>query len=257
MMTRKHLGSAAVLLLAVAVVPLAFGGATSPESEYYELRIYTFSDAAQVKVVEDYWEHAAIPALNRLGVDRIGVFNEMESEDTPDVPRLVVLIPYASLDLFSKVEQKLEADPEYLKKGAAYYGVEKANPAYTRLESNLLQAMKVPDTGKARIFEMREYEGHSEHANNQKMHMFNDAEAACFAASGLTSVFYSKTVIGKNRPSLFYMVTFDDMDDHAKDWDSFRENPWWAEIRTDKKYEGGGLSGRSTYMLKPTTFSQI
>ncbi len=254
-----------VVSLAVILSPASAASekSTAPDSQFFELRIYTFTSAEQHALVEGYWEKAAIPALNRLGIKTIGVFNEIESEDNPEVPRIVVLIPYDSLAQFAGINDRLNEDKKYTKNAAAYMDVDKKTPAYAKIESHLLHALKVkpklkaPDTSKDRIFEMREYQGHSEKANDLKMQMFNDVEADIFAESGLTAVFYSKTIIGKNRPSLFYMVTFDDMDDHAKDWDSFRKNPRWAAARKNPKYEGGGVSDRSTYMLRPAKFSQI
>ena len=236
---------------------------TAADSAFYELRIYTFTSAQQQALVEQYWEKAAVPGLNRLGVNGIGVFKEMETQEGEAAERIVVLIPYKSLAEFGDLHERLSGDAIYVKQAAPYVEAEKNAPAFARIETSLLQALYVqpalrtPDTGKPRLFEMREYEGHSEKANDQKMYMFNDVEADVFAESGLTSVFYAKTLIGKNRPSLFYMVTFDDMDDHAKDWDAFRENPNWAAARTSPKYEGGGVSGRSTYMLLPLKCSQI
>src|SRR5437763_873464 len=68
--------------------------------EFYELRAYTLKDESKLRLVEDYFERAAIPALNRLGSHHIGVFREMK----PSEPlKLYVLIPYASLDSFLKV----------------------------------------------------------------------------------------------------------------------------------------------------------
>lgn len=266
----KHSIVIASLLLGVLAAGIASSAAGAEGSrskasgrQFYELRIYTFSSADQHEIVEKYWEKAAIPALERLGIGPVGVFKEIETPEGIEVPRIVVLVPYDRLPQLASLEQKLKKDEAYVKASEEYYTVEKKTPAYTRIESNLLQAMKVmpkvkaPDTSKPRIFEMREYEGHSERANDFKVNMFEEGEADIFAESGLTAVFYSKTIIGKNRPSLFYMVTFDDMADHEKDWGSFRANPRWASIRKDPKYDGGGLSGKSVFMLEPLSCSQI
>jgi hypothetical protein len=252
-----------VAILAGPVVGVEGRNSKSAARQFYELRIYTFTSVEQHAVVENYWEKAAIPALNRLGIGPVGVFKEMDAAEGTDVPRIIVLIPYETLPKIAGAQRKLSKDAAYVKAAEAYYRAEKKTPAYTRIESNLLHAFKVmptlkaPATDKARIFEMREYQGHSERANDLKINMFNDAEADIFAESGLTAVFYAKTIIGKNRPSLFYMVTFDDMADHAKDWAAFRANPKWAAVRKSPKYEGGGVSDRSIYMLKPMGFSQI
>ena len=48
--------------------------------EYYELRTYTLKNEAQQKIVEDYFQKAAIPALNKLGSKNIGVFTEQQPQ---------------------------------------------------------------------------------------------------------------------------------------------------------------------------------
>ena len=49
--------------------------------EYYEIRVFHIDSAEKQKVVSSYLEKALIPALNRMGIDRVGVFTLMEPED--------------------------------------------------------------------------------------------------------------------------------------------------------------------------------
>jgi hypothetical protein len=253
-----------MLMPAVASMTAAQEGNANPgQREFYELRVYSFDSPNQQAMVADYWANAAIPALNRQGIRPIGLFQETVPQEGQELGQIVVLIPYRTLSQFAASERKLERDKEYLKAAAAYLHAPRDNSAYKRIESHLLQAMKVqpnlsaPDISKKRIFEMREYEGHSEAANANKIAMFDEVEADIFAESGLTAVFYAKTLIGKNRPSLRYMVTFDDEADQARDWASFRENPRWAAARDDPKWKEGGVSGRTTFMLMPLKGSQL
>lgn len=231
--------------------------------EFYELRVYSFDSADQQKRVANYWANAAIPALNRQGIETIGLFQETVPQEGQDLGQIVVLVPYKTINQFAASERKLNQDKAYKKAAASYINATKDAPAYKRIESHLLQAMKVqpqltvPNTKKKRIFEMREYEGHSEAGSDSKIAMFNDVEADIFAESGLSGVFYAKTIIGKNRPSLRYMVTFADEEEQAADWASFRENPNWAAAKGNKKYAAAGVSGRTTFMLKPLKGSQL
>ena len=231
--------------------------------EYYELRFYTVDSAAQQQRVADYWAQAAIPALNRLGIKNIGLFQETKPQEGEVFGQVVVLIPYKNVGQFASSHRKLNADKEYKKAGADYLRASKDDPAYRRIESHLLRAMKVkpqlalPNIEKKRIFEMREYEGHSAAGSANKIAMFDQIEADIFAESGLEAVFYSETLIGKNRPSLRYMVTFDDEADQAKDWQSFRDNPRWNKAKVDPKWSRGGVSGRTTNFLKPLKGSQL
>jgi len=231
--------------------------------EFYEIRVYSFSTKQQQQRVARYWADAAIPAYNRLGCGSIGLFKETKLQEGNDLEQIVVLIPYKNLNQLNAVDLKLPRDKAYRKKAASFLDATKKDPAYDRIESHLLRAMKVqpnlsvPDTSKPRIFEMREYEGHGETGSETKIEMFEEVEADIFAESGLEAVFYGKTLIGKNRPSLMYMVTHDDETDQAADWDSFRNNPNWDKARKDPRWAPGGVSGRTTYMLKPLPGSQL
>ena len=231
--------------------------------EHYELRVYTVDSATQQQRIANYWAEAAIPALNRQGIKNIGLFQETKPQEGEQFGQVIVLVPYKTIGQFASSVSKLNADKEYKKVGADYLNATKDDPAYRRIESHLLRAMRVkpqltvPDTGKKRIFEMREYEGHSEAGSANKIAMFNQIEADIFAESGLEAIFYSETLIGGKRPSLRYMVTFDDEADQAKDWQSFRDNPRWNKAKTNPKWSKGGVSGRTTNYLKPLKGSQL
>lgn len=60
----------------VAALAADSADAKKTSQEIYELRVYQLKDARQQKVVEDYYQLAAIPALNRLGIRSVGVFKE-------------------------------------------------------------------------------------------------------------------------------------------------------------------------------------
>ena len=234
-----------------------------PSREFYEVRVYSFDTAKQQQRVANYWAEAAIPALNRLGCDRIGLFQETEKQDGKDLEQIVVFMPYKNLNQLNAFEMKLRRDKTYRKAAASYLDATKEDPAYSRIESHLLRALKVkptmsvPNSNKGRIFEMREYEGHGETGSETKIAMFNEVEADIFAESGLGAVFYGQTLIGKNRPSLMYMVSFENEEAREADWNAFRNNPNWNAAKGDPKYSAGGVSDRTVFMLKPLSGSQI
>jgi hypothetical protein len=73
MKRRSFVKSALVSGAAAAIVPAAAMAADTIEppthgTDYYELRTYTLKNATQQKLVEDYFQYAAIPALNRIGI---------------------------------------------------------------------------------------------------------------------------------------------------------------------------------------------
>lgn len=230
-------------------------------AEFYELRVYTLKNAAQLKLSEDYFQNALIPALNKSGSKNIGVFTEQQPEGQT---KLYVIIPYNSIQDFISITDKLANDTAYQQAGAAYLDAPATAPAYERIQSSFLKAftgmakMQVP-AKKPRIFELRRYESASESAGKKKIKMFNDVgEISIFKRAGLTPVFFGETLIGELRPNLTYMLTFDDMAQHDKNWKTFIEDPEWNRIKAIPGYEDAKLVSHITRtFLVPADFSQI
>jgi hypothetical protein len=265
MMKRRSFVKTTVLGTAAAtILPQLSFGHTNAKTEnrmYYELRTYILKDANQQSLVENYFEKAAIPALNRLGIKNVGVFTELKPTGQST---LIALIPFKSLDEFESVNTKLEQDKSYLSAGAAYLNAPATAPAFERIESSLLKAfthmpgLELPPKSK-RIFELRRYEHASEGAGTKKREMFNDAgEIDIFKRLGFKPVFFGETIIGDHRPNLIYMVTFDDMDAHGQHWKSFGGDPEWKKISAIPEYADSKLVSKITAtFLQPATYSQI
>lgn len=249
---------------AAAILPQIGFAQLKPSNKmrmYYELRTYTLKDADQLSLVEDYLERAAIPALNRLGIENIGVFTELKPSGQSIV---IVLIPYQSLHEFETINDRLEQDKLYLTEGASYLNAPATKPAYERIQSSLLKAFKnmpgieLPPKDK-RIFELRRYEHASEAAGTKKREMFNDAgEIEIFKRLGFKPVFFGETIIGEARPNLIYMVTFDDMAARDQHWKSFGADPEWKKISAIPEYADSKLVSKITStFLQPAEYSQI
>ncbi len=231
------------------------------DNEFYELRVYTLKDDSQQKLVENYFQNAAIPALNKLGSKNIGVFTEQQPEGQS---KIYVVIPYNSVEDFIVFPDKLANDVSYQQAGTAYLNAPATEPAYERIQSSFLKAfagmpkMQAP-SNKPRIFELRRYESASEEAGQTKIKVFNDAgEIAIFKRVGLTPVFFGETIIGEMRPNLTYMLTFDDMAEHDKNWKAFGGDPDWNKIKAIPEYADAKIVSRITRtFLVPTSFSQI
>ncbi len=229
--------------------------------EFYELRVYTLKNETQQKLVEDYFSKAAIPALNRLGSKNIGVFTELKPIGNT---KLYVIVPFKSLEAYLTINEKLSGDTAYNEAGAAYLNAPATDPSYERIESSLLRAfahmpaIEVPQK-KPRIFELRRYESASENAGKKKIEMFNSlGEIDIFKRVGLTPVFFGETLIGTLRPNLTYMLTYDDMDEHNKNWKTFGSDPEWKRISSMPEYiDAKIVSHITSIFLAPTAFSQI
>ncbi|MBW3544586.1 MAG: NIPSNAP family protein, partial [Bacteroidetes bacterium] len=154
-MKRRHFLKASILTGTVAGLAPHFTQAAAGDErqkktkqEFYELREYSFTDAGQQKLVEDYYEKAAIPALNRMGSKHIGVFREQNTEEEP---RLFVLIPFSSLEAFGDMRSTLDKDKAYQQAAAPYLQATAAAPAYARIQSSLMKSfaylpkMEVPE----------------------------------------------------------------------------------------------------------------
>jgi hypothetical protein len=263
-MKRRSFVKASIITGAAgSLLPKISMASTTPKKsdrEFYELRIYTLKNDTQQKLVEDYFQNAAIPALNKLGSKNIGVFTELKPDGQT---KIFTLIPYSSLDDFLMVQTKLVGDDDYNTKGAAYLSAPMDKPAYDRIESSLLQAfpgmpkMEVTDK-KDRFFELRQYESPTEAAGKKKIAMFNDGdEIAIFKKIGFDAVFYSETLIGTKRPNLVYMVTFDSMASHDEKWKEFGADPKWVQLRSMPEYPDALVSHISSTFIVPTAYSQV
>jgi hypothetical protein len=265
-MKRRSFVKASLLSGAIpAIAEAAFAGNTSAQKtarEYYELRVYSLKDNTQQQMVEDHYQHAAIPAYNKTGSKNVGVFTEMKPEGQT---KLYVVIPYQSIEDFSNAKNKLLSDKTYMDAANAYLNAPATAPAYDRIESSLLWAfprmpeMATTTPGKPRIFELRRYESPSEAAGMKKIEMFNEGgEMDIFKKTGLRAVFFGQSVIGEYQPNLTYMLQFDDMADHDKSWGTFGSSPEWNKLKSIPDYADAKLISKITpIFLTPTSYSQI
>ena len=253
-------GAAATVLPAVSVAAEAI---SLPEkaSEYYELRTYMLKNDTQQKLVEDYFQYAAIPALNRIGVKHVGVFTELRPEGQT---KIFVLTTYNSLAQLGHIADQIANDAEWQSKGAAYLNAPASAPAYERIESSLMKAFKnfpvlTAPAKNTRLFELRQYQSASEAAGKKKIEMFNDqGEIDIFKRLGFNPVFWGETIIGPQRPNLTYMITFDDLAAKDAHWKSFVADAQWTKISAVPEYADALLVNKITStLLVPTAYSQI
>src|SRR4051812_48807053 len=160
--------------------------------EIYEWRVYEmrWSQAP----LDSFLSKALIPALNRLGVKKVGAFSEIGKSEPA---KLYLLIPYASFDEYVKVNAALKKDQQFIDASAEYNSIKYDNAVYARFDSSLMIAfdglpkMIVPEN-KPRIFEVRTYEGFSEDAVRRKIKMFNEEEFTIFNRVKLNPVFFGE-----------------------------------------------------------------
>ena len=262
--------SASVALTSVA--PAAAAATPRPGREYYELRSYRLKAGASRAPIEGYIEKALLPALDKRGVKNVGVFTEVDvnknaGTSTPKADTPVwVLIPHPTLESFVSVSADINQDPAVQKAGADYLKVPKASPAFDRIDSWLLLAFKgmpqleLPAFSKrktpTRIFEMRDYESHSELMALSKMAMFDNGEISVMRDLGMSPVFFGQALAGPNLPHLRYITSGSDLATHLANWKKFGPDPRWVKMKDDPQY-ANNTSKNTARFLVPAACSQI
>ena len=234
----------------------------SAARQYIELRRYHLLPGTKQRAFGAFIGDAAIPAMNRAGVGRVGAFNVVYGENAPS---LLLVLTHQTLDSVVSLRDRLASDTVYARAGAAILDAPMSDPPFVRVESSLLRAFDAmptlePSAGAAtarsRIFELRTYESHSDRAALNKLKMFNAGEVPIFRRAGLTPVFFGETLIGANMPNLTYMLTFSDMSARDAAWARFGQDPEWKTLSADPQYRDN-VSAISDIILQPTPYSQI
>jgi hypothetical protein len=232
--------------------------------EFYELRLYHLRRGPKTELFDRFYKDAALPAMNRAGVDRIGVFNLSVG---PESPTMYVLLAHKSMDSVATLADRLAGDADYQKAGAEFINAPATDPSYVRVESSLMAAfagmpkLEIPALSggnKTRIFELRTYESHSKKANKKKIEMFERGEITIFRRNGLQPVFFGETLIGARLPNLTYMLVFENQAAHDKNWSAFAADPEWKKLSHTPGYTDGEIvCNISNVFLRPASYSQI
>jgi hypothetical protein len=250
----------------------------APGRDYLELRCYHLKAGTRLKAdanparLDAYLEHALLPALARLGVKNTGVFSELDvqKETATAAPKpnspVWLLIPHATPESFVQVGASLNADPAVQQAGADYLQAPKTSAAFERIDTWLLLAFKglprleLPafsvNRTPTRVFELRDYESHSELKALSKMAMFDDGEIALMQDLGMSPVFFGQALAGPDLPHLRYMTGGPDLATHLANWDRFGKDPRWDRMRKLPRY-ADNVSKNTARFLTPKPYSQI
>lgn len=259
MKRREFLAASALAGLAPLSKLAAAEGGDAAKKQLLELKLYRLKSAAQAKRLDEYLAKAAIPALNRIGIEPVGVFADSDGKSHD----LFVLLPHGSAESVVTATARLLADEKYLKDGEKYLTPPKSKPLFERIESSLLLAFdaapKVETTvkGDERIFQLRIYEAHSVERGQKKIEMFNTGgEIDLFRRCGMNPVFFGEALVGTKVPNLTYMIGFADADAQKAGWAKFIAHPDWKKMSGDPAYKDT-VSNITNLVLKPASSSQI
>ena len=274
--SRRFFLNASLATSAAAALSASRAPGAADESagrEFYELRSYRLPAGGTSALLDGYLEKALLPALRKRGIPDVGAFTEVEIDrkaatTTPKAGSPVwVLIPHPNLDSFVSIATTLNTDPEVAKAGADYLGTPKAKPGFERIDTWLyvsftaMPKLEVPSfsAGKVptRIFEMRDYESHSERKALNKIAMFNNGEIALMKELGMSPVFYGQSLAGPNLPHLRYVTCAPDLAAHLANWGKFGPHPKWNELKNDPQYADNTTKTGPSIFLVPTAYSAI
>ena len=260
MKRRDLIAAAGIAGLGAATSSALAKDAPAGTKEYLELRQYTMASTEKRDAYVKFLKDTAVPALNRMGIDRVGVWKMKKESD----PTLWVLLPHKSIASFAASRQCLLSDKKYIAGATeAVYGAPKKDPIYKRIESSLLLSfdavpkVEVPTKSDTRLFQLRIYESHTEERGQRKIHMFNEGgETALFRKKGMHPVFFGESLVGTKVPNLTYMVSFENEDAQKAGWKAFVSSPEWKKMSRDPFYKDT-VSGITNLILLPTAASQI
>lgn len=238
---------------------LSGSGEEIKDRRYYELRRYHLLNRSTQNKFHSYLSDALIPALNRIGIVKTGVFTVMYGSTSPTI---YLLLPHKSAESVVMTTSRLMGDSAYRKAGASFINTPISEPGYVRTDSSLMLAFKnFPEietpSWKPGIYELRTYESHSVKAAQKKIEMFNEGgEIQIFRDTGLNPVFFGETLIGTAIPNLTYMLAFKDMAHRDSSWGNFRNAPAWKKLSVDPQYKDT-VSNITDIILQPAPYSQI
>lgn len=232
MLLRSILSTLLLLIFSTANAQLS-----ANEKELVELRTYEVKTDEKMNVLVEYLNQVLAPTLKEKGAREVALFKEIGDTEPH---KLCLMIAHGDIQSFLN-SQELHKDTEYVQRASTYNAIGIENTLYNRIESVLLlsfdrlpkmDALKKSST----FFELRTYEGYSEDANRRKIDMFNDEELDLFYEVGLHPVFFGEQIIGAQRPSLTYMIQFEDMKEHAVNWQNFRDSEKWKVMSSKEIY---------------------
>jgi hypothetical protein len=236
---------------------------------YLELMRYEVASAERQAFILQYLRDSAIPALNRAGVEPVGVFTVAPAEVAPadqsnsatEDFSIYVLTQFKSLDEFASLASKVGSDAQFMQTSQKYFQTTKDNPAYIRKHTKLMKAfagfpaIQKPEGG-PRFFELRTYEAHNELKAGLKVAMFNDGEIDIFKSAGMRPVFFGQTYIGEGMPHLTYMLVYKDAQEQKQVWQRFLDSPDWHTLRDNPRY-ADTVSSIHRVFLVPADGSQL
>ncbi len=187
------------------------------------------------KMFVQYLNEMLKPTLLNSGASSFVVYKE-QSIETPT--NIHVQVAYPDFGAYQNgITASHSSDFHMVTKK---YDAQESSP-YNRLSTSLLHAFSgMPHLrdpiDKAKLFELRIYEGYNEDAVRRKIAMFNDEEIDLFLDLQLQPIFFGEMIAGPYMPCLVYMLNFRDNEHRAEAWKEFGADPRWKKMVALPKY---------------------
>ena len=232
----------------------------SKPRSYFLMRTYKMQSGPGGKLLSAYLSEALLPALKRLEIGPVGVFNLSYGDATPQV---YTLIPGADLEKLAHLDHLLAKDAAFVSAAAPFWAASAAAPPFISVSSRLSIAFEgfpqlVVPAKEPRILQLRTYISPTFAAHERKVEMFHQGEFRIFEESGARGVFYSDNLIGPDLPSLTYMLSHKDLASMDQNWKNFSGHPDWKKLSSNPRYASDPIVNHvDNLVLTPTAYSQI
>ncbi|HON48458.1 MAG TPA: NIPSNAP family protein [Kiritimatiellia bacterium] len=239
---------------------------TAGPREWIQIKTYVCGNVAKREALVQVFDRALIPALNRQGIRKVGVFwsdAEVNDGNAAYETRVVVVIPHPDGASFAGMDDRLLADAQYMKDAAPLFSAPMNDPLYDSCSSALLrgfatcpQVRQVTDAPE-RLLQLRIYNSYTIERNAKKIAMFEGGgELAIFRTCGMEPVFFGQGLAGDQLPNLTYMLGFADKAAKETAWKTFVNHPDWKKLKVDPQYKDTA-NKITNILLRPSKGSQL
>jgi hypothetical protein len=258
MKRRNFIKASAIVATASAAGTVMASPATpSVKKEIFEVRVYNYNSGGGKSKVDNFYQKALIPYLNKKGV-KVGAFGEYGMSEPPTGYFLLV---YPSITEYLQIKNDIWTDKTFMDAAGSFFESTAQTGSYFRYKTYLLEAfdgftqLKYPSKDR-KLIEMRTYESNNEEAGQRKIKMFNSEEIGIFKSVGLNLVFFGEILAGPQMPALIYMLSYEDMKERDDKWKKFGDSDAWNNLKVKPEF-ANTVSVVNKVFLVPLDYSQI
>lgn len=252
--------------IVVGMVVLVACRVSAAEREWMDLKRYVCGSVEQREALVALFDQALIPALNRQGAKKVGIFwtDDTINKGTTNYNTTVfVLAAFEEAKKALEMERQLLADAAYMKQAEPLFTAPVKKPMYDSCSGDLFQAFATcpsvtqVSASPERVFQLRIYTSYTPERNAKKISMFEaGGEIGVFRACGMPPVFFGEAIAGQALPNLTYLLAFDNAAAQEASWKKFRDHPEWLKLKADPQYKDTATKIQNI-VLKPSKGSQL